>query len=160
MEENVSLSFLNGRESFSLFINGLIQTEVSLFFPLRSEYPLDGEFTRATSMYSFLLYDAYFKVEPTLQEVGLFLGEGKDAGELYQDSLYWYKRWSSEDVSISSLSFCELINKLVLAKASAKKKTPWLLLPDFRSMRRAIERKLVGDPEIEKGTWPGLTPIF
>lgn len=160
MKEINSLSFLNERESFSAFVNDLIQREVSLFFPLRSEYPLDEEFTRAASMYSYLLFDAYFKNEPTLQEVGLFLDEGRDAGELYQDSLYWYSRWAGEDLSVLSLSFCELINKLVLAKALMKKKTSWLLLPDFRPLRRAIERKLIGDPELKKTVGPGFIPVF
>lgn len=156
----VTSSYENERESFCLFINDLILREVSLFFPLKRECPLDDEFTRAASMYAFLFFDAYYKVEPTLEEIGLFLGRGKDVGELYQDSIYWYKRWKDDDLSSSSLSFCELINKLVLMKAQSAKKASWLLLPDFRSLRRAVERKLSGEANKEAALWTGLAPIF
>lgn len=160
MNSVISSSYENERESFCLFINGLIQREVSLFFPLKRGYPLDDEFTRAASMYAFLFFDAYYKIEPTLEEIGLFLGQGKDVGELYQDSIYWYKRWKNDDLPSSSLSFCELINKLVLMKAQPTKKASWLLLPDFRSLRKAVERKLSGEANKEVASWTGLAPIF
>ncbi len=160
MNRVISSTYENERESFCLFVNGLIQREVSLFFPLKREYPLDEEFTRAASMYAFLLFDACYQIEPTLEEIGLFLGQGKDVGELYQDSIYWYRRWKDDDLPSSSLSFCELINKLVLLKAQSSKKAPWLLLPDFRSVRKAVERKLLGETGKESSSWTGLAPIF
>lgn len=136
--------FEQKREKFATFVNDLIHREVSIFFPLKKDYPLDEEFLRLSSFYSFLLFDAYHKRKPSLPEVGLFL-TGGDVAPLFQDALYWFSSWTQAGLDDSLSSFCERINGLILKKAREKSSAPWLLLPDFRGRAGTISRQLQED---------------
>lgn len=149
-----TLSFEERRESFTSFVNDLIHREVSIFFPLKKDYPLDDEFRRLCSFYSFLLFDAFHNKKPSLPEVGLFLDAGGDAGRLLQDALYWFSTWTGKGLEGSLFSFCERINELILKKAREKCTAPWLLLPDVRGRVGTISRRL------QKDGGMGNDPIF
>lgn len=148
------------REDFSLFVAELIEQEVSLFFPLKKDYPVDDELLKASSFYSFMLFDAYHRKKPTLPEVGLFLGKKKDIGGLYQSALYWYETWLEDNFEWSLQSFCKKINELIQKKAREKNNAPWLLLPDFRGRKRTLARKLSRDPTLEGMKCRGGIPVI
>ncbi|MCI5940448.1 MAG: hypothetical protein SPI62_02740 [Candidatus Enteromonas sp.] len=154
------IRFAEERENFALFVSELIQQEVSLFFPLKKDYPVDDQLLLSSSFFSFILFDAFHQVKPTLSEVGLFLEGKKDIGDLYQTALYWYQVWNESDFNGSLQSFCCKINEIVQKKARSKTDAPWILLPDFRGRKRTLFRKLSGDPFLDGTKCKGGIPVL
>ena len=142
------IRFAEERENFALFVSELIQQEVSLFFPLKKDYPVDDQLLLSSSFFSFILFDAFHK-------------EGKkDIGDLYQTALYWYQVWNESDFNGSLQSFCCKINEIVQKKARSKTDAPWILLPDFRGRKRTLFRKLSGDPFLDGTKCKGGIPVL
>ena len=141
-------SFSTGRENFANFVVDFVSRDTFIFFRGKKSHPLDRGCIRLLSLYSYIFFDAFHGVKPSIQEIGLFLENGGDIASLYQDACYWYDRWKGMNEQDRCVSFCEELNSIILQKAREISTDSWLLLPDFRARRESVRRKVSFDGEI------------
>ncbi len=138
---NVSDIFSSERERFATFVVNLVSRDTATFYRGKKAYPIDKDCIRLISLYSYVFFDATHGAKPSIPELGLFLQKGDDVASLYQDACYWFERWNKAEEDERCRSFCEELNSLILSKAKAMCRDPWILLPDFRARREDFRRK-------------------
>lgn len=134
--------------NFINYTNRLLHIASMIYFKYRKDYPVDDEMMQYNAFYSICLFCSYNKIQPSLSYIYDCELNFKEEGELFQDLLYLYSKWSLGIKEDAIYHYCRIISDLLEKKALEKSTCGYILVPDFLAYFSDVKNYL---EELENG---------